>query len=523
MMNGTAQEVAMYRPHPHEKIIAATPEVTMSYVTRPISHQVNNHNTAEKPYECRDCGKSFAKKGDLKRHSMIHTGERPYSCDICGVGFIENVKLTVHMRHHTGERPFECHECDKAFIKKSDLKNHLKTHSGERLFICPDCGKRFLKNSDLTRHKRLHTGDRPYVCDICSMGFTESGKLKKHTMVHTGEKPLECNECSKKFAQNSDLRRHMRIHTGERPYSCPECNHNFSQSHVFKDHMRNHHKQDHRDLLPSYRRKLEKQNNLQQPSQSSGILMSITKSEHEYQHLHDSTMVHTLVALPVGATSSHKQSHLPSTINHSSSLSTSLPSTNTVSPVNHSIITATSISNVVTSGDVTCNSLPRFLPKISGPNNISSYSSQVNKVPETGTIIAAPVSTFDLEHSLIDGHGIFGVSEDGTYLTHHSVTGSGPVNVIHTTHPVSIQHLELSHPVNSIEEQQVHHHHQQHHPHHQHHEHNHHHQQQQRTDHTDHTNHIECQSSPLHISEPHNSEVYVKEEDLSLRENIYKE
>ncbi|KAL6442982.1 hypothetical protein ACFW04_002762 [Cataglyphis niger] len=92
----------------------------------------NNSNTNM----CQVCFMTYNNPSHLKMHLKLHIDERSYFCDWenCGKSFKRSDELRRHERIHTGEITHTCHTCEKKFMRSDHFKKHIKTHEREKKY-----------------------------------------------------------------------------------------------------------------------------------------------------------------------------------------------------------------------------------------------------------------------------------------------------------------------------------------------------------------------------------------------------
>ena len=149
-------------------------------------HRLKEHGKWQgKSFPCGICDKSFSTKSNSTKHQrLVHHKESvllAYACDQCEFKSNDAFNLKVHQRIHSGEKPFECSQCQRQFAKKSDLKRHHQNTSSactNRLYECGKCMQTFHIQRQLQDHEnwdencgtiRAKVGDSTSITEKPSM------------------------------------------------------------------------------------------------------------------------------------------------------------------------------------------------------------------------------------------------------------------------------------------------------------------------------------------------------------------
>eukprot|EP01117_Protostelium_nocturnum_P008083 TRINITY_DN2880_c0_g1_i4.p1 TRINITY_DN2880_c0_g1~~TRINITY_DN2880_c0_g1_i4.p1 ORF type:complete len:510 (-),score=132.64 TRINITY_DN2880_c0_g1_i4:171-1700(-) len=146
-----------------------------------VRHLLNLKNTK------RDHFDESKEDSDSEYTSFQSNSKGEWDCDRCNESFLEKEDLVKHYKvHNSAEKPYTCKECGRGFRHTGSLKDHLFIHSGLKPYKCDldGCNKSFSQASNLRRHKRIHTGEKPYVCPHCDKAFNQSSNMKQHILGH---------------------------------------------------------------------------------------------------------------------------------------------------------------------------------------------------------------------------------------------------------------------------------------------------------------------------------------------------
>ncbi|KAM8868988.1 zinc finger protein 1035 isoform 1-T2 [Spinachia spinachia] len=144
-------------------------------------------------------------------------GEDFFKCPVCSIEFSSKSALLEHQNKlHPNKKPFQCKLCGKNFARRRYLVLHEQRHLQPLTFKCTQCRSTFNTAKELSLHMRAHAEKEvgKFRCDMCYKSFSEWPDLKQHQESHVGQVVYECTECDKAFAFPHLLHEHQQTHAG---------------------------------------------------------------------------------------------------------------------------------------------------------------------------------------------------------------------------------------------------------------------------------------------------------------------
>ena len=89
----------------------------------------------------------------------------------CNKWFKRKENARSHVQNHLGDRQFQCNDCGKTFVRQHDMKRHAAIHNDNRPHVCP-CGSGFARHDALTRHRQRG------MCEGALPGFEKNEEDK---------------------------------------------------------------------------------------------------------------------------------------------------------------------------------------------------------------------------------------------------------------------------------------------------------------------------------------------------------
>jgi uncharacterized Zn-finger protein len=125
------------------------------------------------PCHWEQCGKILSSKSNLTKHiRAVHLNERPHLCMECGKGFANRSLLDRHSQIHNAvarhaSKSKEHQPMAPLDHEAADMLLQITGADARRTFVCDQCPRRFLRAYDLKRHgEAIHAETEPPVKKI---------------------------------------------------------------------------------------------------------------------------------------------------------------------------------------------------------------------------------------------------------------------------------------------------------------------------------------------------------------------
>lgn len=225
---------------------------------------VHSNSTArDELFHCPQCQSSFKSESQLISHLKKHK----YSCDICRKTFANRNKKKHHMSLHNAEKVFECKKCGRQFARNRDIKQHLqrrhnlsKVDTSKYRILSPqevandtssnvDClqaadlnssvmkEEKTCPNKGITQHPSKSVISEKFVCRICERSFPNQNHLDFHSLQHKHT----CDICLETFSSRIKMISHRHLHTATKIFACKRCSRKFVKKCFLFRHIKSRH------------------------------------------------------------------------------------------------------------------------------------------------------------------------------------------------------------------------------------------------------------------------------------------